>query len=150
MISFPSAHESLQDQPSWGLVSPPVIPSRFQPMYTDRRNRDYTVSRHDLLQTTINQRESNVGNSPFSRQQPGSSQPKSVKHLTCWYWANASKGCKLPDDECFYSHFDTGRLAEPPVKIQRGCKHFPYCPSLDMGFLSKPHLEEFDVTLTPR
>ncbi len=54
-------------------------------------------------------------NSPTFRQQSNSSQPKLAKHLTCWYWAN--KGCKLPDHSCLYSHFDTGKLAEPPVQV---------------------------------
>ncbi|KAF6225514.1 hypothetical protein HO133_009514 [Letharia lupina] len=72
----------------------------------------------DLAHTPTNQQESNLANSPSPRGQISASQPKSVKHLTCWYWAN--KGCRLPDHVCLYSHFDTGRLAEPPVQIQRG------------------------------
>ncbi len=61
-------------------------------------------------------------NSPNPREQSSAPQPPSVKHLTCWYWAN--KGCKLADDVCLYAHFDTGRLADPPVKVQRG-REFP-------------------------
>ena len=67
-------------------------------------------------------------NSPNPRVQSSAPQPPSVKHLTCWYWAN--KGCKLADDVCLYAHFDTGRLADPPVKVQRGREFSSHRPSL--------------------
>ena len=46
------------------------------------------------------------------------SQPNSVKHLTCWYWANGS--CRLSENMCLYSHYDTGRVAEPPIQRHPG------------------------------
>ncbi len=104
---FPSVQGNLQRQSHWGLASPPVARSYSPPMYTNRLNAGLVAPQ----------------NSPSLRQQSNSSQPKSVKHLTCWYWAN--KGCKLPDHLCLYSHFDTGKLAEPPVQVQRGRKFLP-------------------------
>ena len=80
-------------------------------------------AQHNLSPTAAQQLKSNPVNSPNPRVQSSTSQPPSVKHLTCWYWAN--KGCKLADSVCLYAHFDTGRLADPPVQIQRG-REFPF------------------------
>lgn len=115
----PSVHGNPQHQLARGVLFPPITsPS--------------------CLQTSANQQHSNVFGSPASREEMSTSQPKSVKHLTCWYWAN--KGCKLPDHLCLYSHFDTGRLAEAPVQVQRG-RESSFChPSLCLGPLSQPHL----------
>lgn len=70
--------------------------------------------------------------------------PKSVKHLTCWYWANMD--CKYSDDECLYSHFYTGTLAQPPVQVQRGRKY----SLLDIHFNSvlNLHFEKLNSMLT--
>ena len=104
---LPSVHGNLQYQPGWGIVSPPITSIPF-------------------VQPSTSQKYSNNLNSPASKEQISASQPKSVKHLTCWYWAN--QGCKLPDHLCLYSHFDTGRLAEAPIQLQRGRESSCYHP----------------------
>lgn len=115
----PSVHGNPQHQLGRGVLFPPITSS-------------------SCLQTSANQQHSNLLSSSTSREQISASQPKSVKHLTCWYWAN--RGCKLPDHLCLYSHFDTGRLADPPVQVQRG-RESSFCyPSLCLGRLFKPHL----------
>ena len=132
---LPSLDGNLQHQPGWGLVSPPITRSQFSPGYMDREDWGFVVSpslSSDLPQTPMNQQEFNIVHSPTSRHQTSSSQPKSVKHLTCSYWAN--NGCRLPDHVCLYSHFDTGRLAEPPVQIQRGRAFSSHHLSLEIGF----------------
>ena len=127
---FPSVHGNPQHQLGRVLVSPPITsPS--------------------CLQTSTNQQHSNMIESPASREQISAAQPKSVKHLTCWYWAN--KGCKLPDHLCLYSHFDTGRLAEAPIQVQRGRESSSYYPSLHLGPLYEPRFVKLYIkfTLTP-
>lgn len=142
-------------QSGWGLVFPPLTAGPFPQLRGNRRVLGLLVSPNtggNLPQTPTNQLGLNPLNSPNPRVQspinspnPGvqsplnlpnprvqssAPQPPSVKHLTCWYWAN--KGCKLADDVCLYAHFDTGRLADPPVKIQRG-REFPFHqPSLQL------------------
>ena len=95
----PSLYGNMQHQPGWGFVSPPVTSM-------------------PLSRPSTSQHYSSMPSSPFSGEDISASRPKSVKHLTCWYWAN--QGCKLPDHLCLYSHFDTGRLAEAPIQKQRG------------------------------
>ena len=41
-----------------------------------------------------------------------------VKHLTCYFWANFGR-CKRSDQECNYAHFHTGRMAMNPVELRR-------------------------------
>ena len=72
---------------------------------------------HDYAFTTAS---GNANQSPTQGAQPASAQPKSVKHLTCWYWAKGR--CRLADDKCLYSHFNTGKLAAAPVQLQPGRK----------------------------
>lgn len=69
----------------------------------------------------------NAIQSPTQGAQPTSAQPKSVKHLTCWYWAKGR--CRLPDDQCLYSHFNTGNVACAPVQLQPGRKFSLGVPS---------------------
>ena len=97
---FPSVHGNLQHQPGWDFPSPPIT-SPFPDMSNSGQ-------------------QSNVVDSPTSRKAMSVSQRKSVKHLTCYYWAN--NGCKLPDHICLYSHTHTGMLAEPPTQLQPGRK----------------------------
>ena len=113
------------DQPGWGRVSPLIATGYLPQTYGNQRDWSLLVSPTggNLSQTTAQQLKSNPVNSPNPRVQSSTSQPPSVKHLTCWYWAN--KGCKLADNVCLYAHFDTGRLADPPVQIQRG-REFPF------------------------
>ncbi|KAL8674075.1 MAG: hypothetical protein Q9168_001510 [Polycauliona sp. 1 TL-2023] len=42
----------------------------------------------------------------------------SVKHLTCYFWANSGR-CKRGDQECNYSHFYTGRVAGNPMEFRK-------------------------------
>ena len=72
---------------------------------------------HDYALTTAL---GNAVQSPTQGAQPASAQPKSVKHLTCWYWAKGR--CRLADDQCLYSNFNTGKLAAAPVQLQPGRK----------------------------
>ena len=123
----PSMHGNLQHQLGWGLVSPPVT----------------SIS---VLRPSSSQTHSNVLDSPVSEERSSMSQPRSVKHLTCWYWA--TQGCKLPEHLCLYSHFDTGRLAEAPVQKQRGRESSFYDVSLRRGPLSNPHVIKPHVTTT--
>lgn len=107
--------------PYRGLVSPPIAASQFPQTYDDQPGWGLGASpprSGGLTQMPTRRRESNLVNSPSLREEGHTSQLNSVKHLTCWYWAN--KGCKLPEHVCLYSHYDTGRPAEPPVKVQRG------------------------------
>ncbi|KAL8711269.1 MAG: hypothetical protein Q9225_007147 [Loekoesia sp. 1 TL-2023] len=48
----------------------------------------------------------------------GSSSFPSVKHLTCYFWANFGR-CKRSDQECNYAHFHTGRMAVNPAELRR-------------------------------
>ena len=112
----PSIHGNLQHQ--LGLVSPPITSISF--------SRPSTSPGH-----------SSVLDSPVSGERTSTSQPRSVKHLTCWYWA--TQGCKLPEHLCLYSHFNTGRLAEAPIQKQRGRESSFYNTSLHRESLSKPH-----------
>lgn len=96
----PSMNGNLQHQVGWGLVSPPVTSISFS------------------RPSSTSQAHSSIFYSPVSGERISTSQPRSVKHLTCWYWA--TQGCKLPDHLCLYSHFHTGRLAEAPIQKQRG------------------------------
>ena len=105
----PSVYGNLQHQLGWGLVSPPATSVSFSSPCTS-------------------QAYSSVLESPVSGEQISTSQPRSVKHLTCWYWA--TQGCKLPEHMCLYSHFNTGRLAEAPVQKQRGRESSIYNVSL--------------------
>ena len=45
----------------------------------------------------------------------------SVKHLTCWYWLTKGQ-CRKSDEDCAYSHFDTGKHAEQPRPLIPGGK----------------------------
>ncbi|MCJ1477926.1 hypothetical protein MMC13_006600 [Lambiella insularis] len=45
--------------------------------------------------------------------------PKSVKHLTCFYWRRYGK-CNKRDDMCLYSHSDTGQYADEPQHREPG------------------------------
>lgn len=129
---LPSVHGDLQHQAGWGLVSPPIAANYFSQPY--RRDWSLVVSPtagDDLPQTPTNQQRSNLVNPPTPSGQISDSKPKSVKHLTCWYWANS--GCRLPDNGCLYSHFDTGRLADPPLQVQRGRELSSHHPSLQFG-----------------
>ena len=105
----PSLRGNVQHQLGWGLVSPPVTSVSF-------------------LRPCTSQPYHNVLDSPVSGEQTSTLQPRSVKHLTCWYWA--TQGCKLPEHLCLYSHSDTGRLAEAPVQKQRGRESSFYHVSL--------------------
>ena len=123
----PSVHGNVQHQLGWGHEFPPVTSISF------------------LRPSTS----TNVLDSSVSGERTSTSQPRSVKHLTCWYWA--TQGCKLPEHLCLYSHFDTGRLAEAPIQKQRGRESSFYDASLHRGPLSnlyflKPHVT---TTLTP-
>ena len=118
---FPSVHGNPQHQPGSDSAFPPVVASYFPQTYVNRRDRGLLESPSavgDLTQAPINQQRSDLVKSPTSGENTSPSQPNSVKHLTCWYWAN--KGCKLPEHVCLYSHHDTGRNADPPVQVQRG------------------------------
>lgn len=118
---LPSVHDNPQHEPGLGLVSPQIAASYIPQQYTNQWDWGLTASPpadDDFPQTSTIQQRSNLVNPPTPGGQISSSQPKSVKHLTCWYWAN--NGCRLPDDVCLYSHFDTGRLADPPLQVQRG------------------------------
>ncbi|KAI4283364.1 MAG: hypothetical protein L6R38_002214 [Xanthoria sp. 2 TBL-2021] len=42
----------------------------------------------------------------------------SVKHLTCYFWANYGR-CKRSDEECNYAHFHTGRVAGNPMEFRK-------------------------------
>ncbi|KAL8803344.1 MAG: hypothetical protein Q9182_003232 [Xanthomendoza sp. 2 TL-2023] len=42
----------------------------------------------------------------------------SVKHLTCYFWANFGR-CKRSDEACRYAHFHTGRMAVNPMELRR-------------------------------
>ena len=42
----------------------------------------------------------------------------SVKHLTCYFWANFGR-CRRSDAECKYAHFHTGRMAVNPIELAR-------------------------------
>lgn len=122
----PSVHGNPQHQLGRGVLFPPITsPS--------------------CLQTSTNQQHFKNFRSPTSREQMSISQPKSVKHLTCWYWAN--KGCKLPDHLCLYSHFDTGRLAEAPVQVQRGRESF-LSSFTTFGAPFQTSLAELDIMIT--
>ena len=46
---------------------------------------------------------------------------RSVKYLTCWYWLHQPGGCIKSDEQCLYSHYDTGMYADKPVPIKDGC-----------------------------
>ena len=121
----PSMHGNLQHQ--LGLVSPSVTSISF--------SRPLTSQAH-----------SSVLDSPVSGERTSTSQPRSVKHLTCWYWA--TQGCKLPEHLCLYSHFNTGRLAEAPIQKQRGRESSYYNTSLHREPLSNPHFIKPNITTT--
>ncbi|MCJ1406712.1 hypothetical protein MMC19_000779 [Ptychographa xylographoides] len=46
-------------------------------------------------------------------------EPKSVKHLTCFYWHKYGK-CNKSDDECLYAHKLTGSFADEPRHVEPG------------------------------
>ena len=122
-----------QHQPGGGRVSPLVATGYFPQTYSSQRDWSLLESPTGgiLPQTPAQQLESNPVNLLDPRVQSSTSQPPSVKHLTCWYWAN--RGCRLAGNVCLYAHFDTGRLADPPVQVQRG-REFPFHhPSLKLG-----------------
>ena len=128
---LPSVHGNPQHQTGWGLVSPPIAASYFPQPYNNQRGWGHRMSPtagDNLPQTPATQQRYDLVNPPTPREQISDSQPNSVKHLTCWYWAN--NGCRLHDNMCLYSHFDTGRLADPPLQVQRGRKSCSCYPSL--------------------
>ncbi|KAL8813921.1 MAG: hypothetical protein Q9223_006817 [Gallowayella weberi] len=51
---------------------------------------------------------------------PAATEPSfpSVKHLTCYFWANFGR-CKRSDEECHYAHFHTGRMAVNPMELRK-------------------------------
>lgn len=123
-------HGNPQHEPGWDLVSPPIRAGYFPRIYANEGDWGLVASptTGGLAQTHTNPQELNLTKSPPQEGQPSFARPKSVKHLTCWYWAN--KRCRLPDHACLYSHFDTGRLADPPVQVQRGREFSSDHPSL--------------------
>lgn len=159
----PPAYGSPQHQRGWGPISPPTAASYFPQPFANQRNWGLVASPtagSDLAQMPTNQQESALGKSPIpgrdlaqlptnqrefsiaDSSNPGEQvrveQQNSVKHLTCWYWAN--KGCRLPEHVCLYSHYDTGRLADPPVQVQRGRECSSHHPSLKFRLLSQTSL----------
>lgn len=139
-------------QPGWGLTSPPIAAGYFPQISANRRDWGFMASPtagNDGPQTSTNQEESKPINSPISGAQTSAlQQPNSVKHLTCWYWAN--KGCRLSDHACLYSHHDTGRIAEPPVQVQRGREFsLPLRFTQTRVFLLILRFEKFEIALTP-
>ena len=146
---LPSLDGNLQHHAGWGVVPPPITRSYSPPGCIDQEDQGFVASPtivNDLPQTPINQKASNVANSPTSGQQNISSPPNSVKHLTCWYWAQ--NGCRLPDHVCLYSHSDTGRLAGPPVQIQPGRAFPSQILYLRPSLLPKSHFEKLKTKLT--
>lgn len=112
-------------QPGWGLTSRQMAATYLPQTSANRRDWGLITSPTaggDRRQTSTNQ-----GSPTPLGQVSASQQPNSVKHLTCWYWAN--KGCRLPDHACLYSHHDTGRIAEPPVQVQPGREFSSHYPS---------------------
>ncbi|KIX09523.1 uncharacterized protein Z518_00603 [Rhinocladiella mackenziei CBS 650.93] len=68
------------------------------------------------------------GTSPFPRLSDGSDanngpnrnqNRRSVKHLTCFWWWEKGE-CRYSDEECLYSHYDTGRYTNPPRQVIPG------------------------------
>ncbi|MCJ1237362.1 hypothetical protein MMC14_005347 [Varicellaria rhodocarpa] len=62
-----------------------------------------------------------VGNLGSPRAFASHSIRPSVKHLTCYYWKKVGK-CRFSEEECLYSHKNTGQLAEAPQKVEPGGK----------------------------
>ncbi|MCJ1245165.1 hypothetical protein MMC30_002366 [Trapelia coarctata] len=46
-------------------------------------------------------------------------EPKSVKHLTCFYWRTYGK-CNKTEEQCLYAHHLTGQLADEPKHLEPG------------------------------
>ena len=46
--------------------------------------------------------------------------PRSMKHLTCFFWAQGH--CKWEEDDCLYAHRQTGHVAGGPLRLERGRK----------------------------
>ncbi|KAL8996060.1 MAG: hypothetical protein Q9169_004336 [Polycauliona sp. 2 TL-2023] len=59
-------------------------------------------------------------NAVSSANDAGDTKPSfpSVKHLTCYFWANYGQ-CKRSDNECNYSHFYTGKVAGNPMEFRK-------------------------------
>ncbi|KEF60466.1 uncharacterized protein A1O9_02027 [Exophiala aquamarina CBS 119918] len=47
-----------------------------------------------------------------------SSDPRNVKHLTCYYWKTGS--CSKSPEECAYAHHDTGMYTDKPLTLFPG------------------------------
>ena len=45
--------------------------------------------------------------------------PRSVKSLTCYFWANHG-ACKWSEKDCLYSHHHTGQIANGPQQREYG------------------------------
>ena len=126
---YPSMHGNVQHQPGWDFGP--------RPDTSISSSRPFTSQPHS----------NNVDS--VSGEQTSTSQPRSVKHLTCWYWA--MKNCRLPEDQCLYSHSDTGKLAGPPIQKEPGRESSFYNASIHRGSFSNPHFVKPRVitTLTP-
>ena len=46
---------------------------------------------------------------------------QSMKHLTCYFWWENGH-CKYSEEDCLYSHAETGRVAGPPTQVEPGGK----------------------------
>ena len=59
-----------------------------------------------------------------STSRPGTPNPHgkpSVKHMTCFWWKDKGE-CRFSEEDCLYSHHDTGLYADPPRQVLPGGK----------------------------
>ena len=59
-----------------------------------------------------------------SSSRPGTPHPHgkpSVKHMTCFWWKEKGE-CRFSEEDCLYSHHDTGLYADPPRQVLPGGK----------------------------
>lgn len=82
-------------------------------------------------------RSSSLPGSPKSRRAtPHPYGKPSVKHLTCFWW-KVKGDCRFAEDDCLYSHRDTGLLADAPRQVTPGGKrvHICFCALLTTTLL---------------
>ncbi|CAL8581510.1 hypothetical protein XPA_007199 [Xanthoria parietina] len=92
--------------PTRATLASPQVPS--PPLRPPSPTTFETLFSADMTRQNLTNNDASAAKSSFP----------SVKHLTCYFWANYGR-CKRGDEECNYAHFHTGRVAGNPMEFRK-------------------------------
>lgn len=101
----------------WNGVTAPAFQPPTYPFHQDDTTLmpgTAATSRPWRVTATPNVSHVNTGVSPTQIPKPAS-----VKHLTCYFWAK-NGSCKFSEEDCLYTHRDTGKVAQGPLQVELG------------------------------